>query len=97
MSVIGHNYGVNNTISVGAVNITSDSLITMNGKTRKVQVTAGLEVNGRDVLKELDEMRDALLLLKREIDMEARYPRLKEIKDMYDQELEKYKTFERLK
>ena len=72
-------------------------LMTMNNTDKKVQVTATLEVNGRDVIRELDEMRDALMLLKRDVDMESKYPRLKEIKDMYEQELEKYKTFERLK
>lgn len=54
-------------------------------------------VQGRDVLQELDEMRDALLLLKRDADMEAKYPRLKEIKDEYERALEKYKTWEAIK
>lgn len=54
-------------------------------------------VNDRDILQELDEMRDALLLLKRDTDMEAKYPRLKELKDRYEAELEKYKTYDRIK
>lgn len=56
-----------------------------------------LIIDGRDVMAELDEMRDALLLLKRDVDMEAKYPRLKELKDEYERALEKYKTFEALK
>ena len=56
-----------------------------------------LEVQGRDVLAELDEMRDALLLIKRDVDMEAKYPKLKEIKDEYEAQLAKYKTFDILK
>lgn len=48
-------------------------------------------------MKELDEMRDALLLLKRDVDMESKYPRLKELKDEYERELAKYKTFDILK
>ena len=71
-----------------------NSPLEVNGR---VLVNAPLEVNGRDILKELDEMRDALLLLKRDVDMEAKYPRLRELKDEYEQALEKYKTFERLK
>jgi hypothetical protein len=55
------------------------------------------QVQSRDILKELDEMRDALLLLKRHVDMEAKYPRLRELKDQYEAALEQYKTFERLK
>jgi len=56
-----------------------------------------LEVQGRDVLAELDEMRDALMLIKRDVDMEAKYPKLKELKDAYEAQLEKYKTFDTLK
>jgi alpha-tubulin suppressor-like RCC1 family protein len=62
-----------------------------------LKVDGTLEVKGRDVLKELDEMRDALLLLKRDVDMESKYPKLKELKDEYERALEKYKTFEALK
>ena len=60
-------------------------------------ITTPLVVNGRDILKELDEMRDALLLLKRDVDMEAKYPKLRELKDAYKAQLEKYKTWEALK
>lgn len=54
-------------------------------------------IQGRDVLQELDEMRDILLLLKRDVDMEKKYPRLKELKDEYEAALAKYKTMEALK
>ena len=62
-----------------------------------LRVNGTLEVEDRDILKELDEMRDALLLLKRDVDMEAKYPRLRELKDEYERALEKYKTFEAIK
>ena len=62
-----------------------------------MRVDVPLVVDGRDVMKELDEMRDALLLLKRDVDMESKYPRLKEIKDEYEAALAKYKTFDTLK
>ena len=62
-----------------------------------LKVDGTIEVQGRDILKELDEMRDALLLLKRNVDMESKYPRLRELKDEYERALEKYKTFEALK
>ena len=80
-----------------ANNITyGDFSIADNTKTT-LKVDGTIEVQGRDILKELDEMRDALLLLKRDVDMEAKYPRLKELKDEYERALEKYKTFEALK
>lgn len=83
--------------TITAVNPASGSILNINGNTNKVEVKTALEVNGRDILKELDEMRDALLLLKRHVDMEEKYPRLKELKDEYEQALEKYQTFEALK
>ena len=64
---------------------------------KTMQIDMPLVVQGRDVMKELDEMRDALLLIKRDVDMEAKYPRLKEIKDEYEAQLAKYKTFDILK
>lgn len=77
----------------------STDRITINDSARQqtVIIDGTLEVKGRDVLKEIDEMRDALLLLKRDVDMEAKYPKLKELKDAYEAQLEKYKTFDTLK
>lgn len=75
----------------------ADSAITIDRNDNNVSVNRPLIVNDRDILKELDEMRDALLLLKRDVDMESKYPRLKELKDEYEIALEKYKTFEAIK
>ena len=83
-----------------ANNITySDITITDHDVTNEhaLKVDGTLEVNGRDVMKELDEMRDVLLLLKRDVEMEAKYPKLRELKDAYEAQLEKYKTWEALK
>lgn len=96
-STIGHLPG---NITSGTITTTSlaDSAITINGGPNgSMKVDVPLLVNGRDVMKELDEMRDALLLLKRNVDMEAKYPKLKELKDEYERALEKYKTFEAIK
>jgi len=89
-------YITSNTISSSNI---SSSAITMDGDPANgsVKINVPLLVNGRDIMKELDEMRDALLLLKRDVDMEAKYPRLKELKDEYAVALEKYKTFNTLK
>lgn len=78
---------VGTSISESIMNVTSGN-ITVNGD---------MIVKDRDILKELDEMRDALLLLKRDVDMESKYPRLKELKDEYERELAKYKTFDALR
>ena len=62
-----------------------------------ITVDGTFEVQGRDVLAELDEMRDALMLITRDVDMEAKYPKLKELKDAYAAQLAKYKTFDIMK
>ena len=94
------NTPVFNNITSGSISSTSiaDAKIRIDGgENGTMQVDVPLVVNGRDILKELDEMRDALLLLKRDVDMEAKYPKLRELKDAYEAQLEKYKTFEALK
>ena len=67
------------------------------GENGSMRVDVPLIVNGRDVMKELDEMRDVMLLLRRDVDMEKKYPRLRELKDEYERALEKYTTFDTLK
>jgi hypothetical protein len=90
----------NSYISTNTITTTSlaDAKIRIDGgENGTMQVDVPLIVHGRDVMKEIDEMRDALLLLKRDVDMESKYPRLKELKDEYERALEKYKTFEAIK
>lgn len=83
-----------------SINVSSGSISptpSMVAANDKIRTFVPLEVEGRDILKELDEMRDALLLLKRDVNMEEKYPRLKELKDEYEATLAKYKTFETIK
>ena len=94
------NTPIYNNITSGSISSTSiaDTKIRIDGGVNGImRVDVPLVVNGRDVMKELDEMRDALLLLKRNVDMEAKYPKLRELKDAYEAQLEKYKTWEALK
>ena len=97
-SGIGH---LPSNITSGTISTTTrlgDSKVTIDGgENGSMRVDVPLLVDGRDVMKELDEMRDALLLLKRDVDMEAKYPRLKELKDEYEAALAKYATFDTLK
>jgi len=90
----------NTNTGIGAISSTSiaDAKITIDGgENGSMRVDVPLLVNGRDVMREIDEMRDAMLLLKRDVDMESKYPKLRELKDAYERQLEKYKTFEALK
>jgi hypothetical protein len=93
-----YNGGVNLGVASSAINMNAggyDTAITIDNAV--VSITKPLVVNGRDVMQELDELRDAVLLLTRHVDMEAKYPKLKELKDAYQAQLEKYKTFDALK
>ena len=83
--------------AIGSTNIADSAIIIDGGPGGSMKVDVPLLVNGRDVMKEIDEMRDAMLLLRRDVDMEAKYPKLRELKDAYEYQLEKYKTFDTLK
>jgi hypothetical protein len=81
----------------GYVSTTGIGDFTFQNRSNDVVIDGELKVNGRDILKEIDDMRDVLLLLRRDVDMEAKYPKLKELKEEYERALEKYKTFEAVK
>ena len=83
--------------TVSSTSIAEPKIHIDGGENGSMRVDVPLIVNGRDVVKELDDMRDALLLLKRDVDMEAKYPKLKKIKDEYERALDMYKTFETIK
>ena len=68
--------------------------VTTKGAILKVDGT--IEVQGRDILKELDEMRDAMLLLNRDVSMEQKYPELKEAYDNYKKILDELTVIEKL-
>jgi hypothetical protein len=90
------NYVYSNSSGAGSISNSSyGEAISINSAV--VSITKPLVVNRRDVMQELDELRDSVLLLTRHVDMEAKYPKLKELKDAYQAQLEKYKTFDALK
>ena len=88
------NSGITSSANYGNITIRDDVNI---AQAKTMQVDIPLVVQGRDVMKELDELRDSVLLLKRHVDMEAKYPKLKELKDAYESQLAKYKTFDAIK
>lgn len=91
----GGGYGYSKSGAGSISNSSYDAAISIDSAV--VSITKPLVVNGRDVMQELDELRDSVLLLTRHVDMEAKYPKLKELKDAYQAQLEKYKTFDALK
>lgn len=67
--------------TIAAPNIASGT-ITVNPNT-SVSVDLPLVVNGRNVMGEIDELKDALLILSRDLKLEEKYPELKEAYDNY--------------
>lgn len=67
----------------------ADAKIRIDGsKNGTMQVDVPLVVNGRDVMKELDELREAMLLITRDLKLEEHYP---ELKQAYDDYMELYR------
>lgn len=83
----------------GNGSISSNSVLTINTNNTRpsLRVDGDFEVNGRDVLKELDEIRELLTMLTPDNNMEEKYPKLKEIRDAYNTALAKYTTLEIIK
>jgi hypothetical protein len=69
-------------INTTAVNPAS-GILNINGNTNKVEVKTALEVNGRDIIDELDEIKATLLIVTRDKKLEEKYPELKEAYDNY--------------
>jgi hypothetical protein len=69
--------------SSAIVNPASSSILNINGNTNKVEVKTALEVNGRDIINELDEIKATLLIVTRDKKLEEKYPELKEAYDNY--------------
>jgi hypothetical protein len=93
ISTVDSGYVTTSSITGSHSNIWTDDMLAKSA----ITVNGTFEVQGRDVLAELDEMRDALMLIKRDVDMEAKYPKLKELKDEYAKQLAKYATFDAIK
>lgn len=60
--------------SVPGITITPDT---------SVAVNLPLVVNGRDIMSEIDEIKAALLIVSRDVELEEKYPELKEAYDNY--------------
>ena len=76
IGIDNNTYGDLTITSLAGNTIVSDSA----GNTH---VTGELTVNDRDVMAEIDELRDALMLPSRNTNLEENYPELKEAYDTY--------------
>ena len=62
-----------------------------------LDVKGNVKINGLDLEERLTTIEKVLNIPQRDVILETKYPKLKQLHDEYMRELEKYKTFERLK
>lgn len=98
--------------NTSTTSVTSGQFLTTNGSNGTTWVNpiltvkdapAGLEVkgkiihNGQDLEERLNTIEKVLMIPERDVKLEAKHPKLKKLYDAYIKELEKYRTWERLK
>lgn len=63
----------------------------------ELEVKGKVKINGVDLEERLSTIEKVLNIPQRDVTMEAKYPKLKKLYDEYMKELEKYKTWDRVK
>lgn len=62
-----------------------------------LEVKGNMVINGRDLEERLDTIEKVLQIPERDVKLEAKHPKLKQLYDDYIQALGKYRTFEAIK
>jgi hypothetical protein len=62
-----------------------------------LEVKGNVVINGLDLEERLKTIEKVLQIPERDVIMESKYPKLAEIYNQYMQELERYKTWDRIK
>ena len=62
-----------------------------------LEVKGKMKLNGIDMEERLSTIEKVLNIPQRDVTLEAKYPKLKQIYEQYMHELEKYKTWDRIK
>lgn len=75
----------------------SEVLRVPNSDTPTLEVTGNVRINGEDLNERLERIETLLNIPTRNVTIEAQYPKLKKLYEEYMSELEKYKTWNRLK
>ena len=66
-------------------------------KAATLDVKGNVVINGQDLEERLNTIETLLQIPTRDVTLEAKYPKLADLYRQYMHELEKYKTFERIK
>jgi len=81
------------------VNTTSiaDNVLTAKNNPAELEVKGRMVINGRDLEERLDTIEKVLQIPERDVKLETKHPKLKELYDQYIHALGKYRTWESIK
>ena len=88
--------GSNGTSWAGA-NVSSDNVMVVSQNPPALDVKGKLVLNGQDVEERLNTIEKVLRIPERDVKLEKKHPKLKKLYDQYIHELEKYRTWDRIK
>jgi hypothetical protein len=71
--------------------------VKINNNPASLEVKGNLVINGRDLEERLQTIERILMIPERDIELEKEFPKLKKAYDAYMRELEKYRTWKKLK
>lgn len=74
-----------------------DSVMVVSGDPATIDVKGKMVINGKDLEERLDTIEKVLQIPERDVKLEKKHPKLKKLYDQYIHELEKYRTWDRIK
>ena len=74
-----------------------DNILTARSNPSSLEVKGTVVINGRDLEERLNTIEKVLQIPERDVILEAKHPKLKQLYDEYIQALGKYRTFEHIK
>lgn len=90
-SIISTTAGSNGTTSL------ADNVLVARANPNSLEVKGNVVINGRDLEERLTTIEKVLQIPERDVILEAKHPKLKELYDEYIHALGKYRTWETLK
>lgn len=75
----------------------TDNVMVVSSDPAALEVKGKMIINGRDVEERLGTIEKVLRIPERDVKLEKKHPKLKKLYDQYINELEKYRTWDRIK
>ena len=72
-------------------------MVVSGGDPASLEVKGRMVINGKDLEERLDTIEKVLQIPERDVKLEKKHPKLKKLYDQYIHELEKYRTWDRIK